>query len=50
MTEETAEQRPGWDRFILTACYAADRCQHDLGCPFLEGCEIVNAELRSGQP
>ena len=26
------------DQFRLTTCYAADRCQGDLGCPHPPGC------------
>jgi len=37
--EILARSRAGdWDKFMLTACYAADRCQGDLGCPFSGTC------------
>lgn len=32
------------DRFSLTTCRAADRCQRDLGCPFLAGCRDSELE------
>jgi hypothetical protein len=27
-------------RFSRTACFAADKCQLDLGCPFLRSCRL----------
>lgn len=33
-----------WDALRLTTCYAADRCQGDLGCPFLVSCQSAGAE------
>lgn len=36
--------RADLDRFTLTACRAADRCQRDLGCPFLASCRDSELE------
>ena len=37
-------------RFAATACYAASRCQWDLGCPYLDSCHSAAAELIAGDP
>lgn len=33
-----------WDALRLTACYVADKCQRDLGCPFLASCRDSELE------
>lgn len=31
--------------FLATACYAASRCQWDLGCPYRPGCHSAGFEM-----
>lgn len=39
----------GWDAFMLTTCYAAGRCQADLGCPGTYGCRHVPGGSRDAE-
>ena len=46
ITEALATATPATRaRFALTTCNAAGRCQHDLGCPFLDDCHGREADL-----